>query len=113
VEFDPTPPGVFAADPSPEFVALLKDRTPLTLGPDVAGPRARTALRPITGVTYNGHPLDTYAADQAPGQTSGLGLDDFGAEWYALSAAATRSTTADPSAAAAGERPRRGQTGWE
>jgi hypothetical protein len=78
VEFDPTPPGLFAADPPPEFVALLKDRNPLTLGPDVAGPRARTALRPITGVTYNGHPLDTYAADQAPGQTSGLGLDDFG-----------------------------------
>ena len=39
-----------------------------------------------TEVTYNGHPLYTYAGDTATGQTSGQGLDDFGAEWYALSA---------------------------
>ena len=35
-----------------------------------------------TEVTYNGHPLYTYAGDSAPGQTSGQGSDDFGAEWY-------------------------------
>jgi predicted lipoprotein with Yx(FWY)xxD motif len=40
-----------------------------------------------TEVTYNGHPLYTYAGDQAPGQTSGQGIDDFGAEWYVLSKA--------------------------
>jgi predicted lipoprotein with Yx(FWY)xxD motif len=40
-----------------------------------------------TEVTYNGHPLYTYAGDQAPGQTSGQGIDDFGAEWYVLSRA--------------------------
>ena len=39
-----------------------------------------------TAVTYNGHPLYTYAGDTAAGQTSGQGLDDYGAEWYALSA---------------------------
>jgi len=39
-----------------------------------------------TEVTYNGHPLYTYAGDSAPGETSGQGLDDYGAEWYALSA---------------------------
>jgi predicted lipoprotein with Yx(FWY)xxD motif len=38
-----------------------------------------------TEVTYNGHPLYTYAGDGAPGQTSGQGLDDYGAEWYVLS----------------------------
>lgn len=38
-------------------------------------------------ITYNGHPLYTFEGDTAPGQTSGQGLDDFGAEWYALSAA--------------------------
>jgi len=37
-------------------------------------------------VTYNGHPLYTYAGDSAPGQTGGQGLDDYGAEWYVLSA---------------------------
>jgi len=43
-----------------------------------------------TEVTYNGHPLYTYAGDSARGQTSGQGLDDFGAEWYVLSAAGTQ-----------------------
>ena len=38
-------------------------------------------------VTYNGHPLYTYAGDSAPGQTAGQGIDDFGAEWYVLSGA--------------------------
>ena len=40
-----------------------------------------------TGVTYAGHPLYTYAGDGAPGQTAGEGLTDYGAPWYALSAA--------------------------
>jgi len=43
-----------------------------------------------TEVTYNGHPLYTYAGDSAPGQTSGQGLDDYGAEWYALSAGGSK-----------------------
>ena len=38
-------------------------------------------------VTYNGHPLYTYAGDQSAGQTNGQGSDQFGAEWYVLSAA--------------------------
>jgi predicted lipoprotein with Yx(FWY)xxD motif len=40
-----------------------------------------------TGVTYNGHPLYTFSGDSADGQTLGQGVDAFGAEWYALSAA--------------------------
>ena len=42
-----------------------------------------------TEVTYNGHPLYTFAGDSAPGQTTGQGSDGFGAEWYVLSAAGT------------------------
>ena len=38
-------------------------------------------------VTYNGHPLYTYAGDQKPGDTNGEGLNQFGAKWYALSPA--------------------------
>jgi predicted lipoprotein with Yx(FWY)xxD motif len=38
-------------------------------------------------VTYNGHPLYTYAGDGAPGDTNGQGLDQFGAEWYVVSPA--------------------------
>jgi predicted lipoprotein with Yx(FWY)xxD motif len=32
-------------------------------------------------VTYNGHPLYYYAADQKPGDTAGEGLNQFGALW--------------------------------
>jgi predicted lipoprotein with Yx(FWY)xxD motif len=35
-------------------------------------------------VTYDGHPLYLYAGDSKPGDTAGNGLDQFGAEWYAL-----------------------------
>ena len=37
-------------------------------------------------VTYNGHPLYTYAGDQKPGDTTGQGLVVFGGAWFALSA---------------------------
>jgi predicted lipoprotein with Yx(FWY)xxD motif len=35
-------------------------------------------------VTYQGHPLYLYAGDQKPGDTTGQGLDQFGAAWYVL-----------------------------
>jgi predicted lipoprotein with Yx(FWY)xxD motif len=38
-------------------------------------------------VTYAGHPLYFYAGDTSRGQTSGQGLTDFGAPWYALTPA--------------------------
>jgi len=41
-------------------------------------------------VTYNHHPLYTFVKDTRKGQTSGEGLDAFGAEWYAVSAAGTK-----------------------
>ena len=37
-----------------------------------------------TQVTYAGHPLYAYVADQKPGDAKGNDIDDFGAEWYAL-----------------------------
>lgn len=36
-------------------------------------------------VTYAGHPLYYYVNDQQPGQTTGQGLNQFGAKWYVLS----------------------------
>jgi predicted lipoprotein with Yx(FWY)xxD motif len=41
-------------------------------------------------VTYNGHPLYTFTGDQNPGDTSGQGVNAFGARWYALSPAGTQ-----------------------
>jgi predicted lipoprotein with Yx(FWY)xxD motif len=37
-------------------------------------------------VTYNGHPLYHYAGDQKAGDTTGQGLNQFGAKWYVLAA---------------------------
>ena len=36
-------------------------------------------------VTYNGHPLYYYVSDRKPGQTTGQGLNQFGAKWWVLS----------------------------
>ena len=41
-------------------------------------------------VTYNHHPLYTFAKDMRKGDTKGEELNVFGAEWYALSAAGTK-----------------------
>ena len=59
-----------------------------TAGAGVSASKLGTTKRSdgTTALTYNGHPLYTYAGDTAAGQTSGQGLDDYGAEWYALSA---------------------------
>ena len=38
-----------------------------------------------TQVTYNGHPLYTFAGDSGPGDTSGQGVNAFGGLWYAVS----------------------------
>src|SRR5205823_11754884 len=40
-------------------------------------------------VTYNRHPLYTFALDKQAGQTAGEGSSNFGAKWYAVSAAGT------------------------
>ncbi|MCU1428776.1 MAG: hypothetical protein JWL83_2776 [Actinomycetia bacterium] len=36
-------------------------------------------------ITYNGHPVYTFAGDQKAGDTTGQGINAFGASWFALS----------------------------
>jgi predicted lipoprotein with Yx(FWY)xxD motif len=50
-------------------------KTLLTLG------KAHNGVRQVL---YAGHPLYTFVGDKRPGQTTGEGLDNFGAEWYAV-----------------------------
>ena len=38
-------------------------------------------------VTYAGHPLYTYIGDSGPGDTSYVGVSQFGGRWFALTAA--------------------------
>ena len=48
-------------------------------------------------VTYNHHPLYSFAKDVRKGDTKGEELDTFGAEWYALSAAGAKVHATAPS----------------
>jgi predicted lipoprotein with Yx(FWY)xxD motif len=41
----------------------------------------------ISQLTYNGHPLYTFATDKKPGDTKGEGITAFGGSWFAVSAA--------------------------
>lgn len=43
-----------------------------------------TARKSGRQVTYDGHPLYTYAGDSKAGQTNGEGSNAFGAAWYVL-----------------------------
>jgi len=68
----------------------------LSQGKPTAGPGVRSSLIGTTRrsngsrqVTYNRHPLYTYALDKRAGQTKGEGNSLFGAKWYAVSARGT------------------------
>jgi len=65
-----------------------------TKGNPHAGHGVRAALLGTTKrrdggleVTYNHHPLYYYVTDSKPGQTTGQGLNQFGAPWWVLNAA--------------------------
>jgi predicted lipoprotein with Yx(FWY)xxD motif len=68
----------------------------LTHGRPTGGPGVKTSLLGTTRrtngslqVTYNRHPLYTFALDKQAGQTRGEGNLAFGARWYAVSAKGT------------------------
>jgi predicted lipoprotein with Yx(FWY)xxD motif len=62
----------------------------MTTGKPKAGKGVRAKLLGTTKrsngtqVTYDGHPLYTYAGDKKAGQTSGQGSTNFGAAWWVL-----------------------------
>jgi len=58
-------------------------------GRPTAGPGIRASLLSSIGggqVAYAGHPLYTYSGDTGPGQTSYVGVKQFGGTWYAINA---------------------------
>jgi predicted lipoprotein with Yx(FWY)xxD motif len=63
-----------------------------TKGKPVAGRGVRSSLLGTTKrkdgtleVTYKGRPLYYFVTDRKPGQTTGQGVDQFGAPWWVLS----------------------------
>jgi predicted lipoprotein with Yx(FWY)xxD motif len=66
----------------------------LTTGKPIAGPGVRASLLGTTKrkggeleVTYGGHPLYYFVTDRKPGQTTGQGINQFGAPWWVISPA--------------------------
>ena len=54
-------------------------------------------------VTYDGHPLYTYAGDSSPGATNGQGQNTFGALWWVLAPdGSVVKTAAQPAASTSG-----------
>jgi predicted lipoprotein with Yx(FWY)xxD motif len=77
--------GVSACGPScVKFWPPLVSRTKPSAGKGVH--KSLLGLTKRRQVTYAGHPLYAFVGDKARGQTSGEGLTDFGAEWYAVAA---------------------------
>lgn len=70
---------------------LLTSGVPVA-GTDVRGPDLGTSTRRDGSmqVTYHGHPLYLYAGDRVPGDTSGQGLNAFGARWYVVGVDGTK-----------------------
>jgi len=66
----------------------LVSRAKPTAGPGVKAPLLGTTKRSDgrLQVTYNKHPLYTFALDKQAGQVNGEGSSNFGAKWYAVSA---------------------------
>jgi predicted lipoprotein with Yx(FWY)xxD motif len=56
-------------------------------------------------LTYAGHPLYYFVGDQRSGSTSGQGLFEFGAKWYAISPSGKAVTSAPAAAAPAPSEP--------
>jgi predicted lipoprotein with Yx(FWY)xxD motif len=76
----------------------------LVQGKPTAGSGANSSLvgttpRPegTTQVTYNSHPLYTFAKDGKPGETNGQGVSAFGASWFAVNPAGTQVSEASAS----------------
>jgi predicted lipoprotein with Yx(FWY)xxD motif len=81
---------------------------PPVKGPATAGPGVTGTLTTITRsdgsmqAAYDGHPLYTYAADTAPGQAKGNGLNASGGVWHEVTASGGAAPAQSPSSGSGG-----------
>ncbi len=77
---------------------------PVTGQPQAAGGASAASVGVISGdegsqqLSYAGHPLYYFVGDKQPGQTSGQGVDQFGAKWYVLGRSGAAVSTVSSSA---------------
>jgi predicted lipoprotein with Yx(FWY)xxD motif len=62
-------------------------------------------------VVYNGHPVYTFQGDKKAGDTTGQGVNAFGAQWFALSGTGNQ-VTAQPSTSSGGSSSSSGTPGY-
>jgi predicted lipoprotein with Yx(FWY)xxD motif len=72
----------------PPLIAKAKPRAGTGAKASLLGTTKRADGR--LQVTYNHHPVYTFADDAKKGQTHGEGVDAYGAEWYAISPAGAK-----------------------
>jgi predicted lipoprotein with Yx(FWY)xxD motif len=77
-----------------EWPPLLATSKP-TVGSGAKAAVVATSARPDgkPQITYNGHPLYLFSADQKAGDTNGQGVNAFGGLWYVLSSSGNEITT--------------------
>ena len=110
----PAAAGSSAASSAPASTTSKCTGSCATFWPPVKGPA--TAMSGVTGTlatitrsdgttqaTYDGHPLYTYAADTAPGQAKGNGLNASGGVWHEMTVSgATPAASASAKASTGG-----------
>jgi len=91
---------------------------PPVKGPATAGSGVTGTLGTITRsdgttqATYDGHPLYTYAADTAPGQAKGNGLNVSGGLWYEMTVSGAKPAVGAAASASAAASTKGGGYGY-
>jgi predicted lipoprotein with Yx(FWY)xxD motif len=81
----------------------LTAKGPVSAKEGASGTDITTITRPdgTKQVTYAGHPLYYFAGDSGAGQTSGQGVNEFGALWWLVAPSGQKITTSTSSSSAA------------
>jgi predicted lipoprotein with Yx(FWY)xxD motif len=93
--FEKDPPGQSTCSAACAAIwAPLTTESPPAAGQGAIQSQLGTTRRSggILQVTYHGHPLYVYVGDSGARQTRGEGLNQFGAQWWAISTAGQKIT---------------------